>query len=200
MSTILNWYKNGKSILMIQRMKKITANMNRSDRKTYCPISIKETIQWFPFCSIAENTEGIIETYISLIPSLLKIFAMFQIRLFHFKHNDEENVVQTIAIKCINCDRITGLFLKVKTVKEMITKFVLNTVLQHVSLSWIISSNNKMKYDIKENHHPDWLNKGPQYNKAICSKYNGTLFDDFIRNDGTYRCNIMCSITEHDKL
>ena len=23
-----------------------------------------------------------------------------------------------------------------------------------------------MKYDIKENNHPDWLNKGPQYNTA----------------------------------
>ena len=57
-----------------------------------------------------------------------------------------------------------------------------------------------MKYDIKENNRPDWLNKGPQYNTAICSKFHGTVFNDFIRNDRTYRCNIMCSITAHDKL
>ena len=57
-----------------------------------------------------------------------------------------------------------------------------------------------MKYDIKENNNPDWLNKVPQYNIAICSKLHGTVFDDFIRNDRTYRCNIVCSITSHDKI
>ena len=36
----------------------------------------------------------------------------------------------------------------------------------HVGLSWIISSSKQMKYDIKENNHPDWLHKGPRYNTA----------------------------------
>ena len=49
----------------------------------------------------------------------------------------------------------------------MITRFVFNKVLHHVVLSWIISSNKQMKYDIIENNHPDWLNKGPRYNTAI---------------------------------
>ena len=62
-----------------------------------------------------EHTAGIIETYISLRPSLLKGFEMFQMCLFIYKHNEEENVVETIAIKCSSCDRSTGLFLKVKT-------------------------------------------------------------------------------------
>ena len=48
----------------------------------------------------------------------------------------------------------------------MITKFVLNKKLHHVGLSWIISLSKKMKYDIKENNHTDWLNKGPRYNTA----------------------------------
>ena len=48
----------------------------------------------------------------------------------------------------------------------MSTKFVLNKKLYHVGLSWIISSSKKIKYVIKENNHPDWLNKGPQYNTA----------------------------------
>ena len=82
----------------------------------------------------------------------------------------------------------------------MITNFLLNAVLSHVGLSWIISSNKKNIYDIKENDHPDWLNKNSLYNTAIGSKIYGTLFDDFIINDRTYRCNIMCSITAHDKL
>ena len=48
----------------------------------------------------------------------------------------------------------------------MSTKFVLNTKLHHVGFSWIISSSKQIKYDIKENNHPDWLDKGPQYNTA----------------------------------
>ena len=108
--------------------------------------------------------------------------------------------MESIAIKFNNCDRSTGLILKVKTVKEMITRFVLNTVLNHVGLSWIISSSKKIKYDIKENNHPDWLNKVPRYNTAICSKFHGTVFGGFIRNFRTNRCNIMCSINAHDKL
>ena len=43
---------------------------------------------------------------------------------------------------------------------------MLNTKLHHVGLSWIIYSSKKIKYDIKENNHPDWLNKGPRYNTA----------------------------------
>ena len=71
---------------------------------------------------------------------------MFQMHLFYYKHNEEDNVVEAIFIKCSNCDRSTGLFLKDKTAEEMITKFVLNVVLYHVGFSWIISSNKKMKY------------------------------------------------------
>ena len=102
-----------------------------------------------------EHTAGIIETYISLIPSLLKVFAMFQMCLFYYKHNEEWSVIEAIAINYSNCDRRTGLFLKVNTVKEIITEFLLNKVLYHVGLSWIISSNKQIKYYIKENNHPD---------------------------------------------
>ena len=41
---------------------------------------------------------------------------------------------------------------------------MLNTKFYHVGLSWIISSSKQIKYDLKENNHPDWLNKGPRYN------------------------------------
>ena len=57
-----------------------------------------------------------------------------------------------------------------------------------------------MKYYIRENNHPDWLNKVPRYNTAICSKLHGTMFDDFIINDRTYRCNNIFSIPAHDKI
>ena len=88
---------------------------------------------------------------------------MFQMHLFYDNNNEEENVVEDIAIKCSNICRSTDLYLKDKTSQEMITKFVLNTVLNHVGLYRIISSNKQMKYDIKENN-PDWLNRGPWYN------------------------------------
>ena len=40
-----------------------------------------------------EHTSSIIETDISIIPSLLKFFEMFQMRLFYYKDNEEDNVV-----------------------------------------------------------------------------------------------------------
>ena len=77
----------------------------------------KETIKWFLFHSTVEHTTGIISINISLIPLLSKVFKMFQLHLFYYKHNEEEKKVESIFIMCINCDRSTGLLLKVKTVK-----------------------------------------------------------------------------------
>ena len=91
---------------------------------------------------------------------------MFQMHLFKYQHNEEETKLEYVFIKCSNCDRITCLFLKVKTVVEISTNFVLNTKLHHVVLSWIIYSKKQMKQYINENNHPDWFNKGPPYNKA----------------------------------
>ena len=76
--------------------------------------------------------------------------------LFYGNYNEEENAVEAIAIKCSNCRRSTGLCLNDKIVQKMITQFMLNTVLYCVGLSWIISSNNQMKYYIEENNY-DWL-------------------------------------------
>ena len=50
----------------------------------------------------------------------------------------------------------------------MITKFVSDAILHHIDMSWIISSNKEMKYEIDESHHQDWFNKCPWYNIAIC--------------------------------
>ena len=33
---------------------------------------------------------------------------MFQLRIFYGKHNEEDNVVDTIAIKCSNCNKDNG--------------------------------------------------------------------------------------------
>ena len=55
---------------------------------------------------------------ISLIPLLLKVFAMFQMGLFQYKHNEEEKKLDYIFINCSNCDRSNGLLLKVKQLKK----------------------------------------------------------------------------------
>ena len=43
---------------------------------------------------------------------------------------------------------------------------MLNAKLHYVGLSWIISSSNQIKYYIKVNIHPDWVNKVPRYNTS----------------------------------
>ena len=73
-----------------------------------------------------EHTESNTETDISLLPSLLKVFAMFQMRLLYPENNKEEHVVESIAIQCSNCHIKTGLNLKDRTAEEIITQFVLN--------------------------------------------------------------------------
>ena len=80
----------------------------------------------------------------------------------------------------------------------MITKFVLNSILHHVGMSWIIRSNDEMKYEMDKNNHQDWLNKGPWYNTDICSKLHGSLFEDFITYARTERYNIICYLVAHD--
>ena len=81
----------------------------------------------------------------------------------------------------------------------MITKLVLNKMLYHVGISWIICSNEKMKYEMDKNIHPTWLNKGPWYNTDICSELLGSPFEYFIIDTITDIYNIMCSIVAHDK-
>ena len=73
----------------------------------------------------------------------------------------------------------------------MISKSVLNAILHHVGMSWIISTNKEMNYEIGENNHQDWLDKGPWYNTYICLKLHGSIFEDFITHARTDRYNLM---------
>ena len=64
---------------------------------------------------------------------------MFEIRLSY--GNKELDV---LSIKCINCKIETGLNSKTNftwVYDEIVTKFLLNAMLHHVGMSWIISSN-----------------------------------------------------------
>ena len=53
---------------------------------------------------------------------------------------------------------------------------------------------------MNKSNHLDWLNKGPWYNRNICSKLHGNRFEDFITQARTYRYNIMCYLVSHYRL
>ena len=57
-----------------------------------------------------------------------------------------------------------------------------------------------MKYEMDENNHQDWLNKGPWYNIDICSGLHVSMFGYFITHARTDRYNIMCYLVAHDKV
>ena len=47
---------------------------------SYWTTSIKEVINWYPFMNIMEYTTDKIDNEITLLPSLFKMFSMFQMR------------------------------------------------------------------------------------------------------------------------
>ena len=75
---------------------------------------------------------------------------MFQLRLFHDKQYEEGKFLDIISIMCINCNKETYLYLGNSTIEEMITIFLLNVVLYHVGMSWIICSNKEILYEIEK--------------------------------------------------
>ena len=67
-----------------------------------------------------------------LISSLLKVIAMFDIRL-----SDEDKIFGVVSLKCINCERETSLDSETSftlVFDEVITKFVLNEIFHHVGM------------------------------------------------------------------
>ena len=122
---------------------------------------------------------------------------MFEIRLSY-----KEGILDIVSLKCINFKRETGLDSKTNSwvFDEVITIFVLNAILHHVRMSWIISPNKVMRYEMDKNNHQDRLNKGPWYNTSICSRLHRSRFEDFITQARTDRYNLMCSLVAHARL
>ena len=71
----------------------------------YWPTTITDTIQWFPFINIMEHTANILNPNKGLIPSLLKLFSVFELSLI-----DDRYKVYTKASRCINCKKETVLY------------------------------------------------------------------------------------------
>ena len=110
--------------------------INRKDEFKHWPEFIKSTMQWFTFLEIMEYTGNDIKNDTPLTSSLLKMFSMFEIILSVGDVNQDE-----FSLKCINCKISIGL--KTKSGKEfhdkMITLFVMNSMLHHIGMSWMIS-------------------------------------------------------------
>ena len=85
------------------------------------------------------------------------------------------------------------------TFQDIITTFLLNKMLHHVGILWIIKTNQRFKYDM-DKHNSDYITGGPWYNTSNCKEVYGNLFGEFIRNARTDRYNIMYSIGAHEKI
>ena len=76
---------------------------------------------------------------------------------------------------------------------------MLNTMLQHVGMLWIIETHERLKYDM-DKHNSDWVTSGSWYNTSIFKELHGNVLEEFIINARTNRYNIMCSIYAHRKI
>ena len=112
--------------------------INRHADHNHCPASIKSICQWFPFHAIMEYNGNIMQDDTHLTSSLLKMFSLFEIRM-----SCGDNYLDIVSLKCINCKEETGLNAENgfnRFYDEVITQFVLNTMLHHIGMPWIISS------------------------------------------------------------
>ena len=109
-------------------------------------------------------------------------------------------IQQKIAIRCSNCGKeiIIDVDSIITTYQDIITTFVLNTILHHVCMLWIIEIHEQLQHDI-DKHNSEWMTGGPWYNTYICKKLNGNVFEGFIINARTDRYNIICSVDAHEK-
>ena len=91
--------------------------IDRHDSNLYWPASIKYTIQWFHFHAIMEHTANTLNPKKGIIPSLLKLFSMFELRLNYYRYR-----VEDISSRCNKCRKETGLYLGTLILEGTITK------------------------------------------------------------------------------
>ena len=100
-----------------------------------------ESLNWLPFLDIMEFTADRIYNDENLLPSFSRQFTMFRIKCWWNKREDYlKETVEKVAIRCSNCGKETIIDVDVldTTYQEIITTFVLNTMLHHVGILWII--------------------------------------------------------------
>ena len=77
-----------------------------------------------------------------LMSKFSNMFSMFEIRLSY-----GDKYLDTLCLKCINCKKETVLNSETTftwVYDEVINKFLLNAMLHHVGMSWIIISNQEI--------------------------------------------------------
>ena len=109
-------------------------------------------------------------------------------------------IIWIIAIRCSNCGKQTGLSMDDMNTnyKDIVTVFLMNILLHHAGMLWIIETHGQLKYYM-EKHNPDLITCGPCYTTHIWKKIHGTVFESFIDNAKTDRCNLKCYTCAHEK-
>ena len=126
---------------------------------------------------------------------------MFKIKCWWNPADDEiKQKVVKVAIRCSNCGRETMIDVDNMntTYQDIITTFILNKMLHHVGMLWIIENHEQSKYDM-EIQNSDWITCGTCYNTYISKKLHGNVFEGFIINSRTGRYHTMCSIDAYEK-
>ena len=126
---------------------------------------------------------------------------MFQIKCWRNPRGDDiKQTLVKVAIRGSNRGKETMIevYNLNITYQDIITTFVLNIMLQHVGMLWIIENHEELKYDM-DIQNSDWLTDDTWYNTSICKKLHGKLFEGFIINERTDRYHIMGSIDAYRK-
>ena len=98
-----------------------------------------------------EFTTDRIENDKKKLPSLLKLFSMFGIKCQCSQGEVEiKNTGEKISIRCSNYGKETMINVDNlnTTYQDIITTFLLNTMLHHVVMLCIIEAHTKLKYDM----------------------------------------------------
>ena len=111
--------------------------------------NIFEDMQWFPLQGIMLHTENNINIPEQNLQSLLNLFSMFKFRIWYDETIVKENSPNDVGILCINCGKTIVCLLDNKTIEDFITIFVTNIVFHHISLFWIIQSNQDLNLDFQ---------------------------------------------------
>ena len=72
-------------------------------------------------------------------------------------------------------------------------------MIQHVSLSWIINTNNHVKFDI-DHYYAKWTKHGKLYNTTVCSQLSGNKFEYYFTTGRKYRYELLSDVDAYEKM
>ena len=151
------------------------------------------------FFNTMEFTADRIEADKNILLSLLgEIFLKIKY-WWNPKEDDLKQTVLKVSIRCSKCGKETMTDVNsLNTIyQDIITTFVLNTMLQNVDMLWIIENHEHLKYYMAiQNSY--CLTGVLWYNTSICKNIHVKLVERFIITAKTNRYHIMCFIDEYE--